>query len=278
MTQCGIYKITNTLDGKLIIGQSNDIKGRWRGYKSELRRNIYHNPYLQSAWNKYGEQNFTFEILLECPKENLNEEEIRLIKEYKSNNRDFGYNLEDGGNNNFHPEETREKLRKAWNYDKHFTEETKAKISKSNTGKAVSKEHRLKISKANTGKHHTEESKRKLREFRNGKKMSEESKQKISKAMSGENNPFFGKHLLGEDNPNFGKHHSEESKQKISQAKTGVPLNLSEEARQKRKERVTGENNPFFGKIHSEETKQKMKEVWQVRRMKIRSKYLVPSA
>jgi group I intron endonuclease len=104
---CGIYKITNIVNGKVIIGQSRNVNSRWGSYLSLLRRNKYPNQHLQAAWNKYGEQNFKFDIIILCSVENLNSEEVRLIREYKSSNINFGYNLEIGGNSRGHSEETR---------------------------------------------------------------------------------------------------------------------------------------------------------------------------
>lgn len=63
--------------------------------------------------------------------------------------------------------------------------------------------------------------------------------EKISKALSGENNPMFGK--KGEEHPNFGRKHTPEAKAKISKA-------------------MSGENHPFYGKKLSEETKRKISE------------------
>ena len=62
----GIYKIQNLLNGKLYIGQSVDIESRWRIHIVELRNNYHHNTCLQNAWNKYGEDNFLFEVIEEC--------------------------------------------------------------------------------------------------------------------------------------------------------------------------------------------------------------------
>lgn len=42
---------------------------------NSLRKGIHHNLYLQRSWNKYGEENFIFEILEKC------EESILLLKE-----------------------------------------------------------------------------------------------------------------------------------------------------------------------------------------------------
>ena len=58
----GIYKITNNVNGKFYIGSSQNISRRWYDHKRELRIQKHHNKYLQRAWNKYGEENFSFEI------------------------------------------------------------------------------------------------------------------------------------------------------------------------------------------------------------------------
>ncbi|MCJ7747878.1 MAG: NUMOD3 domain-containing DNA-binding protein [Desulfobacterales bacterium] len=62
--------------------------------------------------------------------------------------------------------------------------------------------------------------------------------------------------LSGERNPFFGKHHSKSTKQKLSNALSG--RHLSEDAKQKLSNAFLGENNPLFGKHHTEVAKQKM--------------------
>lgn len=101
----GIYKIENLINGKVYIGQSVDIKGRWnehklvnsRASKDALKRQKY--P-LYLAFEKYGLDNFSFEVIEECPVEELNEKEQFYIKKYNSYI-DFpnsnGYNLTLGG-------------------------------------------------------------------------------------------------------------------------------------------------------------------------------------
>lgn len=93
----GIYKIENTVNGKVYIGQSVRIERRWYEHKWELNNNHHKNNYLQKAWNKYGEECFTFEILEECPIELLNEKEIYWIDYYKTYINYNGYNLTFGG-------------------------------------------------------------------------------------------------------------------------------------------------------------------------------------
>lgn len=97
---CGIYCIENLVNHKKYIGQSVDIEARWRYHKSELRRDIHGNDYLQKAWNKYGENNFQFYILEYCAIDVMDDREIYYIALYNATNRDYGYNLESGGNIN----------------------------------------------------------------------------------------------------------------------------------------------------------------------------------
>ena len=63
---CGVYKITNLVNGKIYVGSSKDIGQRWNQHKEYLNKNIHGNTHLQRAWDKYGENNFKFEIIEEC--------------------------------------------------------------------------------------------------------------------------------------------------------------------------------------------------------------------
>ena len=63
---CGVYKITNRVNGKIYVGSSKNIYERWNQHKDKLRNNCHDNIHLQNAWNKYGEENFEFEIIEEC--------------------------------------------------------------------------------------------------------------------------------------------------------------------------------------------------------------------
>lgn len=62
----GIYSIKNKVNGKIYIGQSTDIIDRLRHHLSELRHNRHSNSYLQRSFNKYGEENFEFDVVEEC--------------------------------------------------------------------------------------------------------------------------------------------------------------------------------------------------------------------
>lgn len=121
---CGIYKITNKINNKCYIGQSKNILKRW---KTEYK--WYHiNKHLQSAFKKYGIENFDFEIIEECQPDLLNEREQFWITVYNSFDRNFGYNKTLGGAGTpgrtfIMSEETRNKIRIANTGHKFTTEQ-----------------------------------------------------------------------------------------------------------------------------------------------------------
>lgn len=88
----GIYKITNRMNGKCYIGQSVDIKKRWVQHIGNTGRDS--NP-MYLDFKKFGIDNFDFEVLEECKREELNAKEIYYIKFFDSYRN--GYNLTTGG-------------------------------------------------------------------------------------------------------------------------------------------------------------------------------------
>ena len=81
---CGIYKITNLVNGKVYIGQSQDIEHRWQEHRHNMHRKKYQNIVLYKALKKYGIDNFSFMILEECALEKLDTKEIQYIKSFRS--------------------------------------------------------------------------------------------------------------------------------------------------------------------------------------------------
>lgn len=88
----GIYTITCLVNNKIYVGQATNIRQRRNNHLSQLRRGIHYNPYLQRAWNKYGEKNFKIEVLVECPKELLSSEEHYWVYWLNTRNKKYGYN------------------------------------------------------------------------------------------------------------------------------------------------------------------------------------------
>ena len=96
----GIYKIENKVNGKVYIGQARNIEERWKNHISCLNSGKHDNSYLQRAWNKYGKDNFEFIIIEECEIEDLNNLEIKYIRDLNSYIRfdnSKGYNMTLGG-------------------------------------------------------------------------------------------------------------------------------------------------------------------------------------
>lgn len=178
MENCySVYKHTFP-NGKVYIGiTSIKPKYRWKhngtGYKGQRL--------IMSAILKYGWDNIKHEILLAgLTKEEAEAKEIELIAFYKSNKKEYGYNIDNGGNVNKHTEETKRKIIKATTGQKR-TNETRANISRSKSGSKHTKETRLKIGLA--GK---------------GRKLSEQARTNISNAKKGEKNPNWHKKISRE--------------------------------------------------------------------------------
>ena len=133
-----VYKHTSP-SGKIYIGQTKrNPKLRWKngeGYK--------HNQYFYNAIQKYGWDNFKHEIVCsDLTDKEADWLEKYLISYYNSSNRNYGYNIEGGGNNK-----------------KIISDETKSKQSKAHIGqvsgmkgKKQSDEAKEKISVAHKGK------------------------------------------------------------------------------------------------------------------------------
>ena len=83
----GIYKITNNLNNKCYIGQSVHIERRFSEHCFPSKKSQ-----ISLAIQKYGKENFSFEIIEECSVEKLNEREQFWIKYYNSLSPN-GYNI-----------------------------------------------------------------------------------------------------------------------------------------------------------------------------------------
>lgn len=128
-----VYKITNKITGKVYIGITNQGAGaRYRHHWYEAR--IGEPAPIHRSMAKYGEENFTLEIIdFADTYEELKEKEKYWIKQYDSVNRDKGYNLTEGGDGTFgrmHSEETKNKIRQKA-IGRKASEETKKKMSDS---------------------------------------------------------------------------------------------------------------------------------------------------
>lgn len=96
----GIYKFTNLINNKSYIGQSIDIEKRYKEHKRNHLNPNYnnYNSKFYRALRKYGFENFSYEIIIECSQEECLSKEVEYILVYDSYNN--GYNSTKGGEDN----------------------------------------------------------------------------------------------------------------------------------------------------------------------------------
>ena len=180
MKTSNIYVFTNKINGKKYVGQSVNPTER---YKQHLRNKNNKHIIFYNAINKYGIDNFDFEIIeTNIPIDKIDDREKFWIKELNSM-KPNGYNMTEGGEGTqgyVHTEESKQRmsmLKKGkyvgknnpnygatWmcgennpNYGKHLSDETKEKISIANKGKCRSEEVKKQISETSKSITHTEE-------------------------------------------------------------------------------------------------------------------------
>lgn len=111
-----IYKITNTVNGKVYIGQTRyTVEWRWHTHLYATYNEIAgdHNTLLHKAIRKYGIDAFLVETIDECDSSELNDKEIFWIKHFNSYDSDYGYNMTLGGSGlNLYSDE---EILKLWN-------------------------------------------------------------------------------------------------------------------------------------------------------------------
>lgn len=114
-----IYKITNSVNGKVYIGQTmRKPEDRWRQHINNSMRETSrdYNSYFHNAIRKYGKEVFVFEEIERCDNTELDIREIFWIDYYQSFNNKYGYNLTLGGQGS--PRYADEEILKLWHEGK----------------------------------------------------------------------------------------------------------------------------------------------------------------
>lgn len=151
-------------NNKIYVGITKlSVKARW-GKNGAL----YKRQYFYRAIQKYGWDNIKHEIMFEnLTKEEAEAKEKELIEKYKSNQKEYGYNIESGGYVHYHTQRTRDKM------------------SRTRKGRKLSEEHKKALSESLKGVKLSEFHRRRISESHKGYVMPESQKEKISKSCKG---------------------------------------------------------------------------------------------
>ena len=195
-----VYAIENLLNGKRYIGSSFRVRKRWNEHRRDLRSGKHHSRALQRAWNKYGEQSFSFQPILICaPGDRVLYEQLAidgLRPEYNS----------------------ADNVAKPMLGQKH-SEQTRLRMSLVNAGRPKGEAHKQNIRAAMMGKKNA---------F--GYKQSAEARANLSAALKGK--PKSVEHRKNLAATRIGKRHSAETKEKIGSYSRGRPWTAERRAAQ----------------------------------------------
>lgn len=191
----GVYRIKNLINGKCYYGSSKNIEKRWSRHKRELNNNTHINCILQRAWDKYGENNFIFEIIEVCDINVLLETE----QKYLDSQQDYNIGIKSSGGDNLTKNPNRVKIIQK------MTESVKQRYN-SMTDKEKKEKHSQPMEINPNWKGGTS-----FKYCECGAKIAPINNTCIDcRNKSGVNNPFFG------------KKHSDETKNKLREKRIGV--------------------------------------------------------
>lgn len=89
----GIYKIENTKNNKVYIGQSRNIERRWSEHLGYLQKGTHHCKKLQEDFRKFGISSFSFSIIVLCGVEELDFLEKSYINYYSLRTKIYNYGI-----------------------------------------------------------------------------------------------------------------------------------------------------------------------------------------
>ena len=221
-----IYQILNIKNNHSYIGSSDQFVRRQKAHRNDLRKVKHHSRYLQRAWNKYGEDQFTV-IILETV---LFRELLEVREQYWIDKLKPQYNMA--------------KCVSASMTGQRHTEESKKKMSLTRLGRKFSPIHRKRIKEALT------KEPRFSKEFLIDEYI---NKGKTIRQIEKENG--LTKQSLYIDMDKYGI-----NRRNKSEAATLAHESHSPEVRKLRSEKQRGPNNHNYGRDFSAETRRKMSE------------------
>lgn len=109
-----IYTIQNEINHKVYVGSSyRQLNPRKAEHVCKLRKGTHANSHLQNAWNKFGEENFSFSVVETCDDDCVLERETDWIQLLECTNKQKGYNIDDSPQDTRKTEEHRRKISEA---------------------------------------------------------------------------------------------------------------------------------------------------------------------
>ena len=226
----GIYAIVNKTNGHRYIGSASNLDKRQRQHFRNLKNQCHPNDHLQSAWNKFGGDNFEFVTIFPCAEDDLLSYEQKYLDERPE------YNLSFIAGKIEMTEDVKSKIslgnigkphgKKGPFSDEHkknmsialvarmASEEERERVRERNRTRVWSEESRQKASIAQVGKTCSAETKKKISATLTGRKFSDESRKRMSEAQRGNAKAVGHKNALGYK-------HTDETKKKISQSLIG---------------------------------------------------------
>lgn len=166
----GVYRIS--CGDRFYIGSSVDIRARFSNHRSRLRHGKHTNSFLQAVWDKYGEDAFSFNVLVVTERNQTRSIEQRLLNRV----------VEDSDCMNIGKD-----ARGAMAGRRH-SEATRTKIAEAHRGKSkptLSEEHKIELSRIRKGQGKSKEHKEKIRAALKGRKLSDAARKKMSAAKKG---------------------------------------------------------------------------------------------
>jgi group I intron endonuclease len=182
----GIYAIRCARNGKLYVGSAVNLVVRWKAHQNALAAQRHHSIRLQRAWNKYGRDTFTFEVVELVEPERLIEREQFHIDAYRSASPSIGFNIcpKAGSTRGaILSDEAKRKMSEAAKRAR--TPELRARVSAILKGRSLAPEHRANVVAASSQRFRTAEHIAKVVAARKGIPRSEETKRKVSEGLMG---------------------------------------------------------------------------------------------
>jgi len=270
----GIYKITNTVNGKFYIGSSAKMWSRWAQHRSLLKHGKHGNPLLQNSYNKHGKEVFEFSVVVFCSVGDLLLFEQKFLTAHWDNGErcyNIGKVAEATMRGRTHSLATRRVMSINNSgpgnprYGVTLDSETRRRIGNSHKGNTyrlgmpLSAETKKKMSEKGLERYRLNPALRGKLHYNYGRSVSEETRKKLSIASSGENNPNFGR-----------VYSEEECKEKWGGENNGMY------GRKGELHPCFGKPSPNLGLIYSEEAKANMKAAQNKLEVKLKHAKLTP--